>query len=240
MCPQAARLLADPHPNTVTMHKHFITPGAVYLPMELCHGDLLTCFETFGPFSEADARPLFAAVISALLHCQSVGFFHGDVKPENILLKGGVAKLADFGAAIFTPLASRPCPTPLYGAPEAYPIPKDSCPCDFPEFPALVEPYCPERADVWSLGVCIVAAITAFMPWEGATDSDPNFRAWSSLVLSCPPGDVPEPTEAADLLFPGLTVSHELVDLVSHMLHPLPASRYFFLDVAEHPWFAMA
>lgn len=42
--------------------------------------------------------------INALLELHSKGIIHRDLKPENIVLVNGVAKLADFGWATYSPL----------------------------------------------------------------------------------------------------------------------------------------
>lgn len=46
-----------------------------------------------------DALAIAAEVADALQHAHDVGVIHRDVKPENILLAGGHARLADFGIA---------------------------------------------------------------------------------------------------------------------------------------------
>lgn len=38
-------------------------------------------------------------IAKAILYCHSNGIIHGDIKPENILVKNGKLKLADFGCA---------------------------------------------------------------------------------------------------------------------------------------------
>lgn len=64
--------------------------------IELCDADLRT-WHAGQPWTEIVARVLEAARGLSKLH--EVGFAHCDVKPMNILIRGGVAKLADFGNA---------------------------------------------------------------------------------------------------------------------------------------------
>lgn len=48
---------------------------------------------------ENKVRNMMFQTLQALLHCHKNGYFHRDMKPENILVKGEAVKLADFGLA---------------------------------------------------------------------------------------------------------------------------------------------
>lgn len=52
------------------------------------------------PLLAAEARPIIADVIEGLLFLHGKGVYHLDVKPDNVLLKDGIAKLADLGASL--------------------------------------------------------------------------------------------------------------------------------------------
>jgi serine/threonine protein kinase len=96
------------HPNIVRIYdmgEHVHVGGAgdqgeqtawMYSVIELCDADLgswcegLEWFAIVGHVLEA-AR--------GLAHLHEIGFVHGDIKPANILMRDGVAKLADFGHA---------------------------------------------------------------------------------------------------------------------------------------------
>lgn len=52
------------------------------------------------------ASRVFAQVAAGLAHCHAAGVYHMDVKADNILVKGSVAKLADFGNAVIAPSPS--------------------------------------------------------------------------------------------------------------------------------------
>jgi serine/threonine protein kinase len=94
-------LQAQPHPHVITTlppvpspdHKH------IYLPMELADEDLLAHTDAVGGLEETDASLLFLQVIRGLRHLHGQGIYHLDVKPENVLMVGGVAKVSDFGTA---------------------------------------------------------------------------------------------------------------------------------------------
>ena len=80
--------------------------------LELCGGDLLTAVQDLGgSLDDAHARAYFRDAASGLAHCHTAGVFHLDVKPDNLLVRQGRVKVADFGCAIVAaaPAASAPC-----------------------------------------------------------------------------------------------------------------------------------
>ena len=71
---------------------------------------------------EEEFKEIFGQLMSAVFYCHSKGLYHGDIKPENILItkddKGKVIlKLADFGMATKS-LCMCYCGTPGYMSPE--------------------------------------------------------------------------------------------------------------------------
>ncbi|KAJ3136351.1 hypothetical protein HK101_004021, partial [Irineochytrium annulatum] len=50
-------------------------------------------------FSEEEVKKLIFQVLQGLMHMHKHGFFHRDMKPENLLMTGDVVKIADFGLA---------------------------------------------------------------------------------------------------------------------------------------------
>ena len=92
-----ARTTSDvEHPNIVRIHDIGEHQGQRYAVTELCDDDLQAwCINADWP--EILARILEAG--AGLLHLHAAGYVHGDVKPLNILIKQGTARLADFGSA---------------------------------------------------------------------------------------------------------------------------------------------
>ncbi len=75
-----------------------------------------------GPIPRNEALTYLDQIAQALLHLHRLGIVHQDVKPANVFVKDGVAKLGDFGVA-----KTREEPTPLeragspfYMAPELF------------------------------------------------------------------------------------------------------------------------
>jgi hypothetical protein len=88
------------HPNAVAVYDAGEADGYLYLVMELVDGpSLATRLAERGRLDVAEAVPIVNAVLAALGAAHAEGIVHRDVKPGNILLGRGGAKLADFGIA---------------------------------------------------------------------------------------------------------------------------------------------
>ena len=85
---------------------------------ELCDTDLLSIVESHGQLDEPSAHTVFTQVAAGLAHCHTHGVWHLDVKPDNVLVAGGVVKVADFGCASTQRMTSVRSGTAEYAAPE--------------------------------------------------------------------------------------------------------------------------
>jgi len=108
------------HPALVEL----LDVGPDYLVQELVEGEsLATRLRRRGPICPEAALPILAAVAEALDYVHARAVVHRDVKPSNVLLvRGGAAKLADFGIARlgWAPITrtGEVIGTPAYMAPE--------------------------------------------------------------------------------------------------------------------------
>jgi serine/threonine protein kinase len=130
-------LLALDHPHLVTTHAVWSLPGYIVINMELAEATLLDLMllyhndlgQPIDPqllctylWQVADALDF----LNARQHPRDgrkVGFQHGDVKPNNILLVNDRAKLTDYGLSTPTHGSNTPCPrqgTREYAAPEVF------------------------------------------------------------------------------------------------------------------------
>jgi len=77
-----------PHPGIIGLIDSFLFKKSAYLVYEFCpSGDLFNFIKSNGPISESQAINLLSQLVAALQHARNHGFFHCDVKPENVLLK---------------------------------------------------------------------------------------------------------------------------------------------------------
>ncbi|KAI8379407.1 kinase-like domain-containing protein [Radiomyces spectabilis] len=128
------------------------------LPVRRKSSDLFECIELHGRFDEAIAKHIFIQLIQCVYHLRQHGFYHRDIKDENIVIDESFnVKLIDFGSAIRVPLKSqRKCwlhhfhGTVTFAAPE---ILRGAI-------------YEPEPAEVWSLGVLLHTMLEGQIPYR--------------------------------------------------------------------------
>ncbi|HVL12197.1 MAG TPA: protein kinase [Gemmata sp.] len=125
------------HPHLVKTNAVWSLPGYIVINMELAEATLLDLMLVYHNELNQQIDPamlcLYLWQVSAALDFlnarqhnfdgRRVGFQHGDVKPNNLLLIGDTAKLTDHGLATPTHGPNTPCPrqgTREYAAPEVF------------------------------------------------------------------------------------------------------------------------
>src|SRR5262245_42091381 len=125
------------HPHLVKTNEVWSVPGYIVINMELADATLLDLMMLYhNDLNQPIDPPLLCRYLwqvadaldflNARRHIREgrkVGFQHGDVKPNNILLVGDTAKLTDHGLATPTHGPNTPCPrhgTREYAAPEIF------------------------------------------------------------------------------------------------------------------------
>ena len=154
-----ARLLALlNHPNIVTVLDAGVDGASPWLMLELVEGATLDVLLADGPVDGARLAPIGGQLAAALAHAHSHGVVHRDVKPSNVLVAAGDrVKLTDFGIARLAgseaslTLTGQTIGTAAYLAPEQ--VTGD----------AIGAP-----ADVYSLGLVLLEALTGRREYEGA------------------------------------------------------------------------
>jgi serine/threonine protein kinase len=159
---EASAWAALQHPNVARQLNSGWTPeGRVYLVSEYLDGeDLASYLKTHGTLSGEELIQLMLPVCAALEYLHQRELVHGDIKPANILLHGGLRalrpKLMNFGWAS---LGERwPGATALRGG---Y-LP--------PEYDGRATPDA--RWDIYGLGAVMYEALTGAPPFVGATISE--------------------------------------------------------------------
>jgi serine/threonine protein kinase, bacterial len=125
------------HPHLVKTNEVWSVPGYIVINMELADATLLDLMLLYHNDLHQHIDPPqlcrhmwqvgdaldFLNARKHLREGRRVGFQHGDVKPNNILLVGETAKLTDHGLATPTHGSTTPCPrqgTREYAAPEIF------------------------------------------------------------------------------------------------------------------------
>ncbi|KAJ2160409.1 hypothetical protein GGF46_002299 [Coemansia sp. RSA 552] len=213
------------HANIVPLHELHIDKDRIHIFMEYLEGgDLFTYLSDNGPFAEADCRPLFKQICSAVRYLHANGITHRDIKLDNILIKAvsdgtvSLVKIADFGLARAVgdgETMRTICGTPSYLAPEI--VCRDSA----------GQPY-DKSVDVWALGIVLYALHTNSFPFSkvllngGATNV-----SLDTYVSAC---KMTEENKGYSALTP------ELQNLLADMLQIDPSQRLTIEAAIQHPW----
>ncbi|MFI1442232.1 serine/threonine-protein kinase [Streptomyces fructofermentans] len=168
------------HPGAVAIHDVVVEDGLPWIVMELIRGESLHERLRRGALSPAESARIGLAVVGALGAAHAKGIVHRDVKPANVLLgQHDRVVLTDFGIAHIQGEES----LTLSG-----------------EFVGSLEFIAPERmsgrntgpaGDLWSLGVCLYAAVEGWSPFRRTT-----LESTLAAILSTEP---PEPEQAGPL-----------------------------------------
>ncbi|MBC2934225.1 serine/threonine-protein kinase [Nocardioides sp. zg-1228] len=143
------------HPHVVSVFDLVDEQDVRWLVMEYVDGETLSeRVATSGPLAAEEAAALLAQTADALVEAHAHGIVHRDVKPSNILISGGSAKLNDFGIARSEDDHSLTQTGLVTGSP-AYLAPEVAS-------GASATP----ASDVWSLGATLYHAVTGTPPYD--------------------------------------------------------------------------
>jgi tetratricopeptide (TPR) repeat protein len=179
------------HPHIVPVLSAGDTHGLPYYTMPFVDGESLRARLARGPLSVSEAVGILRDVAKALAFAHAHGVVHRDIKPDNVLLAGGSATVADFGIAKAITAARTHAPgatltqlgtalgTPAYMAPEQ----------------AAGDPDTDQRADIYSFGIMAWEMLVGQPPFHGLT---PQRLLAAHMAEKAPSvaerrGDVPAP-----------------------------------------------
>ncbi|MEJ3745685.1 serine/threonine-protein kinase, partial [Actinomycetes bacterium KLBMP 9797] len=151
------------HPCVASVYDYGESPGAdgqpvPFVVMELLDGPTLSRRLSGGPLPPVEALRVAAEVASGLAAAHDAGLVHRDVKPANVMLTAGGAKVVDFGiAAAAGPLDDLDDEGSMFGTP-AYLAPE-----------RLVGGDVLAASDVYALGLLLHAALVGRLPWDAET-----------------------------------------------------------------------
>jgi serine/threonine protein kinase len=163
------------HPNLLRTRQVWSLPGCIVIAMDLAEASMLDLLELY---VEEFGKPIEPERLGAYLYQVAlaldflntrrhkidgkiVGLQHGDIKPNNILLIGDLALLADYGLATPTSGPLVPCPrhgTAEYCAPEVF------------------QGHVSERSDQFSLAVTYHVLRTGTFPYPPPPSNRDHLR----------------------------------------------------------------
>jgi serine/threonine protein kinase len=147
------------HPAIVTLLDAGLTDEQMFLVMELIEGTTLSRRFAEGPLAQAEVTRIGREIAAALAYAHEQGIVHRDVKPGNVLLgNDDRVLLADFGIAQLVDGATRHTAMGQAIGSPAYLAPEQVSGGDLSG-----------AADVYSLGLMLLEALTGERPFRGTT-----------------------------------------------------------------------
>ncbi len=145
------------HPNIVTIYDVGKTDQVAYMAMEFLEGAELKDIIASGTLMPSDqVVDISAQVADGLWFAHQQDIVHRDVKPSNIMvMKGGIAKITDFGIARLPNSAVKTMTGLILGSPR-YMSPEQ-----------VIGKTIDARSDIFSLGVVLYEALTGVAPFDG-------------------------------------------------------------------------
>ena len=197
------------HPNVVKIYEFFESNNYFHIVMEMCQGKrLFNKIIDLGGVSERRTADILYQIVSALRYLHRHGVVHRDIKSENIMYDGKVAKIIDFGTSRhFDPLKhmGELKGTVYYVAPE------------------VISKKYNEKCDIWSAGILLFILLTGTPPFIGEHDQD-IFNNIMKQEYSINIDEVED-------------ISEESKDIVKKMLTFNHKDRPSAKEILTHPWF---
>ncbi|MGH7627335.1 MAG: protein kinase domain-containing protein, partial [Gemmatimonadaceae bacterium] len=197
----AARLQ---HPHIVPVLSAGEIEGQPYYTMPFVDGESLRARLAHGELSIAETISILRDVARALEYAQSKGVAHRDIKPDNVLIAGTSAVIADFGVAKAISDATTggaltsvgvALGTPAYMAPEQ----------------VAADPSTDVRADYYSFGAMAYEMLAGYPPFAGRS---------ARATMAAQASETPPPIAAIRPTTPPL-----LAELVMRCLQKRPGDR---------------
>lgn len=223
------------HTNIVRLKEMILEKELLHFVFEFCDGNLYEEMKK-KPFSKDRIQLSMRQIFQGISYMHKQGYFHRDMKPENVLIKNGVLKLADFGLA--REVRSRP-PYTQYVSTRWYRSPEL----------LLRSPTYNSPVDIWACA-CIMAELFMNVPlFAGQSEVDmlmKIFMACGAPTKTTWPEGVPLMKTRGITTLPEKTVGldsmtknclpPDAMDLLRHCMTLDPARRASGLVALKHPF----
>jgi serine/threonine-protein kinase len=192
------------HPHILPLYDSGDADGLLYYIMPYVEGESLAAtLQREKQLSIKETVRIVREIAEALAHAHSHGLVHRDIKPDNILMSGGHAIVADFGIATAVEHASgekltqtgMAIGTPAYMSPEQ----------------AMGQPL-DGRSDIYSLGCMLYEMLVGQIPFTGATPQQ--------IIARHSMDHIPSPSMMRD------TIPQDLEEIILRSMAKLPADRF--------------
>ena len=194
--------------NIVKLYDSFRENDYYHLVMEYCNGGdfekYLQSQEEQG-ISEEEALGYLKQLLNGFRALHDMKVMHRDFKLENILIKDGILKIADFGFCKQTDVAATSAGTGYYMAPEI-----------------MDRNFYTNKVDIWSLGVCLYRMLFKDFPFKPKDETRVALRA-----------KIKE--NSVDFYnYGGRKISPKMQNLISSMLIEDPEKRIGWAEIYSH------
>lgn len=181
--------------------------GSLQIVMEYAeNGSLLDVIRKYGELNETVAAIYIAQVLRGLVYLHEQNVIHRDIKAANVLIQGGVAKLADFGLALdlndYGKTLRECAGSPYWMAPEVI----------------NGEPI-NNKSDIWSVGATTIELLKGHPPLFELAPVPAMFQIGGKKPM-------PIPRDISDACY----------DFLSKCFNKNPKLRPEAVDLLNHPW----
>lgn len=196
------------HPHLVQLYHLLETNEYIFLIMEfLPGGELYDYIVSQKRLGEEEAFLFFIQVVSAVEYLHSLNIVHRDLKPENLLLDKDKRTLKLVDFGLGRFYEQDAKIETACGSPCYAP----------PEMLSKLK-YDPIKADIWSLGIVLFAMLAGFLPFD-----DENTDVLYKKIIE------------GKFKMPG-SISLDVADLLSKIIHTDPEQRLSLAEIKIHPW----